>query len=81
MKFGLPLFGLFGDFPQYSARAGTEISIEDRLNSCMTRSMNGRPLPDDSQEMQAMVAYIKFLARALPPGRNCRGLARAPCRS
>ena len=41
-KFGLPLFGLFDDFPQYSARAAKDISIEDRINSCMTRSMNGR---------------------------------------
>src|SRR5579863_9495970 len=44
-KFGLPLFGLYGDFPQYSARIGADISIEDRINSCMTRSMNGRPMP------------------------------------
>ena len=41
-KFGLPVFGLYGDFPHYSARAGAEISVEDRVNSCMTRSMNGR---------------------------------------
>ena len=32
-KFGLPLFGLFGAFPQYSARSGQEITVEDRLNS------------------------------------------------
>ena len=38
-KFGIPLFGLFGAFPVYSARLGAEITIEDRLNSCMTRSM------------------------------------------
>ena len=40
-----PLFGLFGAFPHYSARLGAGITIEDRINSCMTRSMNGRPLP------------------------------------
>ena len=28
-KFGLPLFGLFGEFPQYSARSGLEITIEE----------------------------------------------------
>src|ERR1700761_1352747 len=27
-KFGLPLFGLYDTFPQYSARSGAEISIE-----------------------------------------------------
>ena len=44
-KFGIPLFGLFGKFPHYNARLGAEITIEERLNACMTRSMNGRPLP------------------------------------
>jgi thiosulfate dehydrogenase len=73
-KFGLPLFGLFGDFPQYSARKGAEITIEDRLNSCMTRSMNGRPMPSDAPEMQAIVAYIKFLSTDIPSGRRVAGL-------
>lgn len=73
-KFGLPLFGLYGDFPQYSARSGGEISIEDRINSCMTRSMNGRPLPIDAPEMQAIVAYIKFLSSGVPSGEQLPGL-------
>jgi thiosulfate dehydrogenase len=73
-KFGLALFGLYGEFPQYSARSGAAISIEDRLNSCMTRSMNGRPLPNDSQEMQAMVAYIKFLSTGVATGQQLSGL-------
>ena len=73
-KFALPLFGLYGDFPQYSARSGAEISIEDRINSCMTRSMNGKPLPVAAPEMQAIVAYIKFLSTGVPPGQQLPGL-------
>ena len=73
-KFGLPLFGLFGEFPRYSGRSGAEISIEGRLNACMTRSMNGRPLPADAPEMQAFVAYIKFLSTGVPPGVLLPGL-------
>jgi thiosulfate dehydrogenase len=73
-KFGLPLFGLYDDFPQYSARSGGEISIEDRIKSCMTRSMNGRPLPADAPEMQAIVAYIKFLSSGVTPGEQLPGL-------
>lgn len=73
-KFALPLFGLYGQFPQYSARSGAEINIEDRLNSCMTRSMNGRPLPGDAPEMQALVAYIEFLSTGVPPGERLPGL-------
>ena len=73
-KFGIPLFGLFGAFPHYSARLGAQITIEDRLNSCMTRSMNGRPLQVDSPEMQALVAYIKFLSTGVPPGQLLPGM-------
>lgn len=73
-KFGLPIFGLFALFPQYSARRGAEITIEDRINSCMLRSMNGRELPSDSPEMQAIVAYIRFLSSGVAPGQILPGL-------
>jgi thiosulfate dehydrogenase len=73
-KFGLPIFGLFELFPQYSARLGAEITVEDRVNSCMLRSMNGRALPNDSAEMQAFVAYIRFLSTGVPAGKILPGL-------
>ncbi len=73
-KFGLPLFGLVELFPQYSARLGAEITIEDRVNSCMSRSMNGRALPSDGPDMQAIVAYIKFLSSGVPAGKVLSGL-------
>ena len=73
-RFGLPVFGLYGDFPKYSARAGAEITIEDRVNSCMTRSMNGRAMPADAPELQAFVAYIKFLSTGVPPDQRIPGL-------
>ena len=73
-RFGLPVFGLYGDFPKYSARAGAEISIEDRVNSCMTRSLNGRALPANAPELRAFVAYIKFLSTGVPPDQRIPGL-------
>jgi thiosulfate dehydrogenase len=73
-KFGLPIFGLFSLFPQYSARAGAEITVQDRINSCMTRSMNGRVLPADSAAMKALVAYVRFLSEGFPAGRKAPGL-------
>jgi thiosulfate dehydrogenase len=72
-KFGLPIYGLYWDFPHYSGRKDAEISIEDRINSCMTRSMNGRPLPADSPEMQALTAYVKFLSIGLTQGEQLPG--------
>lgn len=73
-KFGLPLWGLWEDFPAYSARTGGEITIEQRVNSCMERSMNGRALPVDSPEMRGFVAYIKFLSTGVKRGEKLSGL-------
>jgi thiosulfate dehydrogenase len=48
-------------YPRFSARAGVKTDIEDRVNECMTRSMNGRALARTSPEMIAMAAYIRSL--------------------
>jgi thiosulfate dehydrogenase len=73
-KFGLPIFGLAQDYPAYSARSGVEITIESRINACMTRSMNGRPLPNASPEMRALVAYINFLSTGVRKSEHLTGL-------
>jgi thiosulfate dehydrogenase len=73
-RFGLAIFGLYNTFPRYSAREGAEITVEQRVNSCMTRSMNGRAIPDDAPEMKAFVAYIKFLSSGVPPDQRIPGL-------
>ena len=48
-------------YPRFSGRDGGESDMVARINGCMTRSMNGRELPRDSVEMQAMVAYVASL--------------------
>ena len=48
-------------FPRFSGRAGTMTDIEDRINECMQRSMNGRALPMDSPEMIAIASYLRSL--------------------
>jgi thiosulfate dehydrogenase len=45
----MPLTGVWGQFPQYRAREGAVVTLEDRINGCMERSMNGRALPLDSR--------------------------------
>ncbi len=61
-QFGLPLVGVYSDFPNYRARSGSVGTIEDRIQGCMTRSQNGKRLPPEGAELTAMVAYLKFLA-------------------
>ena len=36
-------------YPRFSGRVGAQTDIEDRINECMQRSMNGKPLPADSR--------------------------------
>lgn len=56
-----PYVGLSAVFPAYAARAGKVITLAERINGCFLRSMNGKPLPLDSQEMSAMVAYFDWM--------------------
>jgi thiosulfate dehydrogenase len=63
---GLSLVGVSAKYPLPLPGGGSE-SIEDRVNGCMTRSMNGRPLPEDGPEMRAIVAYLDGLT-ARPGG-------------
>lgn len=58
----LSLATAFHKYPRISPRSGGNETIEDRINGCMMRSMNGRPLPEHSAEMIAMVSYLRFLA-------------------
>lgn len=60
---GLPLVGVGRTYPKFLARDGRVVSLPERINECMTRSMNGKPLPDGSPEMAAFLAYMKFIDR------------------
>jgi thiosulfate dehydrogenase len=64
----IPLFGVYGLYPRYIARADAVVPIEDRINYCMTRSLAGWKLASDSREMQDMVSYMAFLSRDIPGG-------------
>jgi thiosulfate dehydrogenase len=72
-QFALPLVGVFADFPQYRGREGRVSTVEDRINGCMTRSLNGRALPVDGPDMRAIVSYLKFLSTGIPVGAKTPG--------
>ena len=60
-------------YPKVRARSGKMESIEKRINDCFERSLNGKPLKENSKEMRAMVAYIKFLGENVPKGEKAAG--------
>ena len=53
------------------------ITLPDRINSCMTLGLNGKPLSEDSREMAALLAYIKYLGKGTPEGVRLPGMGAA----
>ena len=60
------LIGIINRFPQFRGRENKVGTIEERINGCMERSMNGRTMPPDSKEMKAFVTYLTWLSRLAP---------------
>jgi len=56
------------NFPRFRARSGTIESLEKKINDCLIRSLNGKPIDSTSREMRAMVAYMHWLGRDVPKG-------------
>ena len=71
--YSMPLTGVWGQFPQYRGREGEVGTLEDRINGCMERSMNGRALPLGSREMKAFLAFTKWVSTGIPDGAKLTG--------
>ncbi|QEY25341.1 c-type cytochrome [Neisseria zalophi] len=67
---GNPYINTYNSYPREMPRAGKELDLAGRINGCFQRSMNGKPLPEDSEEMQAMIAYMKWLGQDVPKGQR-----------
>jgi thiosulfate dehydrogenase len=80
LSYGIALVGAPSWFPQFSERAKRDISLEDRIQECVTRSENGTPLPHGGREMTALLAYFEWLSGHGSSGKNvpARGLAPLP---
>lgn len=57
--------GILNRYPQFRGRENKIGSIEERINGCMERSMNGTKLPVASKKMKAMIAYMEWISTEL----------------
>jgi thiosulfate dehydrogenase len=69
----MPWVGAYARFPQYRARSGRVDLIENRINDCLERSMNGRALNPAGRDMRDIVSYFAFLSTGLPVGAEMEG--------
>ncbi len=74
-QYAIPFTNVVNDYPRFRARSMKVSSLADRVNGCMNRSMgvNGRPFPEDSREMKAMLAYFGWLAQGTKEGEAMEG--------
>jgi thiosulfate dehydrogenase len=56
-----PMVGVTEKYPKQ--HHGKYTTIEDRINGCFVRSMNGKELDKESKEMRSMVAYFTFISQ------------------
>ncbi len=71
--FGNNYSAVAATYPKFRPRSGSEETIEKRVNDCFERSLNGQALPDDSEEMKAIVAYINWVGKDVPKGKSPEG--------
>ncbi|MES2519397.1 MAG: c-type cytochrome [Bacteroidota bacterium] len=66
-------FAVEATFPKFRERSGAVENQVKRVNDCFERSLNGKALDSNSHEMQAILAYIKWLGTDVPKKKAPRG--------
>lgn len=59
--------GTAARYPRYRARPGYEETLARRVNECIGRSLAGKMLPEDGQEMRDMLAYLETMRASARP--------------
>lgn len=75
---GISLVGVVNTYPRFSSRNGKIITLSERINNCFERSMNGKPLPPDSPEMEAIVTYLDWISSKIPENKHYPWLGLKP---
>ena len=59
--FAFNLMQSHDEYPQYRAREAKVLTLAERVNNCVMRPHNGRPLPLNGREMVAFLSYLKWI--------------------
>lgn len=62
----MSLVGSTISYPQYNERADAVMTIEDRINGCMVRSMDGEEFEAGDADLEAIVAYMSYISEGIP---------------
>lgn len=65
----------FANYPKKGARSGKIDQVTDRISDCFQRSLNGKMPDKSSKEIQAMIAYFKWVGQGQKKGEKPEGTA------
>jgi thiosulfate dehydrogenase len=74
--FAAPFVSTFATFPMMVD--DQVLTLTRRINGCMRRSLNGKDLPTEGREMEALIAYFKFVGKGSPEGVRVPGMGLRP---
>ena len=77
-KWGNNYGGVSANYPKFRDRSGSTETVYKRVSDCMERSLNGKPLDSNTYEMQAMMAYIKWVGRDVEKNTIPKGVGIKP---
>jgi len=60
------LVGVANRYPSVDKSTGQSTSLVQRVNGCFIRSMNGKPMPEQSFEMKSIIAYLNWISSGVP---------------
>ncbi len=63
---------VYSMYPKMRARSGQIEDLYKRISDCMQRSLNGQTLDKDEKEMKAMIAYIEYIGKNVPKGKEAK---------
>jgi len=64
-------------YPKYNRAVNEVISLPTRINICRVNALHAPALAAASEQMMAMTAYLRWIARGLPAAANVSGQAAA----
>jgi len=71
--YALSYFSSHANYPQYRSRENKVLTLADRINNCVMRPHNGKPLPLNSYEMTAILSYIKWVGTGVKTNEHVKG--------
>jgi thiosulfate dehydrogenase len=74
--FAAPFVSTFATFPMMVD--DQVLTLTRRINGCLRRSLNGKDLPTEGREMEALIAYFKFVGKGSPEGVRVPGMGLRP---